>query len=150
MSDEDLGLPDADAWKGALPDADDWKKIYAELFRKDPRHLRDKATFDFATQEVKPATDFFEWAQWMENASRHIARDEVSGFVVSTVFLGINHNFFGKGEPLWFETMVFRQGTDGNLIASQDYDQFRYSTVALARAGHACVCELVRKGEIGE
>jgi hypothetical protein len=95
MRDDELGLPDPDAWK----------QPRLEDIRKDPRHLRDKATLDFQTGEIKPATDLFEWAQWFENASRHVGYDQVSGFVVSTVFLGINHNF-SKSKPLWFETMV--------------------------------------------
>jgi hypothetical protein len=141
MNNDDFGLPDADDWKEA-PKLED--------IRKDPRHLRDKATLNFETGEIKPATDLVEWAQWLENASRHVGYDEVSGFVVSTVFLGINHSFFGKGRPLWFETMVFRQGIDGELKARQDVEQFRCSTLEEARIAHASAVFLVRKGEIGE
>ena len=36
------------------------------------------------------------------------------------------------------------------LIASQDYDQFRYATIEEARAGHKAAVEAVEKGEIGE
>jgi hypothetical protein len=142
MSDDDLGLPDPDAWKR--------EPMRLEDIRKDPRHLRDKATLDFETGEIKPATDLFDWAQWLDNTSRHVAYDQVSGFVVSTVFLGINQNFFGKGEPIWFETMVFREGADGELKGREDVEQLRYSTIEEARAGHAKVVEAVQKGEIGE
>jgi hypothetical protein len=146
-----------DDWRESLPDADDWKKIGEELWptpklediRKDPRYLRDKATLDFETGEIKPATDFLEWAQWLENSSRHIGYHSVSGFIVSTVFLGINHSF-GHGPPLWFETMVFRADGNQELIAGQDYEQLRYSTIEDARAGHQLVVEAVQKGLIGE
>jgi hypothetical protein len=49
---------------------------------------------------------------------------------VSTVWLGVNHNFAGDGPPIIFETMVFGSG---------DGDQWmqRYATEAEARAGHA-------------
>jgi len=139
MGNDDLGLPDAD----------DWKRINVELTRKDPRLLRDKATFDFGTDEVKPATDLYEWGEWMENASRHIARDEVSGFIVSTVFLGIDHSF-GHSEPLWFETMVFRADSSGEMKGREDYEQWRYSTIEEARFGHKAAVEAVQKGVIGE
>jgi hypothetical protein len=78
-----------------------------------------------------------------------VGYNEVSGFIVSTVFLGINHNPFG-GRPLFFETMVFRQDADGELIPSQDCGQVRYSTLEEARAGHKVVVAAVQGGEIGE
>jgi hypothetical protein len=47
---------------------------------------------------------------------RRIGYDEIEGFVVSTIFLGVNHGL-GRGRPLWFETLVFRQGTASRVIA---------------------------------
>lgn len=55
--------------------------------------------------ELKPV-DLMTWAKWFETANRSIAYDEVNGVRVSTVFLGIDHNFFG-GPPLLFETTIF-------------------------------------------
>lgn len=52
---------------------------------------------------------------------------------VSTIFLGLNHNF-GDGPPLLYETMVFR-GADGGD------DCERYSTRAEAIAGHERMVE---------
>jgi hypothetical protein len=49
---------------------------------------------------------------------------------VSTVFLGINHQF-GEGPPLIFETMVFPNEND----LSEEYCE-RYSTEEEAQAGH--------------
>lgn len=50
--------------------------------------------------------------QWaMLHADRdycQIAETEVEGFRVSTVWLGINHNFWGFGPPIIFETMIFQ------------------------------------------
>src|SRR5260221_8396490 len=112
------------------------------------RLLRGYATLDFETGEIRPVKSFQEWAQWMENASRHICYDEVSGFIVSTVFLGVNHRFYVKGKPLWFETMVFRQDAAGLRKPTQDYGQFRYSTIEEARAGHKAAVEAVGEREI--
>ncbi len=59
-----------------------------------------------------------------------IARDIVNGFLVSTVWLGSNHNFDG-GEPLIFETMIFKEGNWEDLYVD------RYATREQALAGHA-------------
>lgn len=47
------------------------------------------------------------WARWFETADRKVAYDEIGEMRVSTVFLGLDHDFSGKGPPLIFETMVF-------------------------------------------
>lgn len=50
--------------------------------------------------------DLNEWARWFETADRVVAKTDIDGFHVSTVFIGINHNF-GPGPPHIFETAVF-------------------------------------------
>jgi len=102
---------------------------------------------------ILPCEDYIKWARWYEgsNEDRRVGRDIICGFVVSTVFLAIDHSYGFRGEkPLWFETMVFRADTDGHLIPSLDYEQARYTTWEEASEGHKRICELVRKGEIGE
>ena len=54
-----------------------------------------------------PCRDLMEWAHWFETANRHVAQTEVGPMLVSTVFLGLDHNFRDTGPPLLFETMVF-------------------------------------------
>lgn len=39
-----------------------------------------------------------------------VAEAHLGKFYISTVFLGIDHNFLGKGGPILFETMVFAKG----------------------------------------
>lgn len=61
--------------------------------------------------EVKQTT-LYEWAKFFENFDlRKIAKtdiiSELGHIWVSTVFLGIDHNFSNEGPPLLFETMVF-------------------------------------------
>lgn len=70
-------------------------------------------------KEVAPATTEA-WARTFDSAHRHIATEHIKAnrlkwalglapdYRVSTVFLGIDHNFDG-GPPLLFETMVFRR-----------------------------------------
>ena len=51
--------------------------------------------------------DLMKWAKWFETADRQIAKTSISDEItVSTVFLGLNHNY-GDGEPVLFETMIF-------------------------------------------
>jgi hypothetical protein len=84
--------------------------------------------FILVGHEAVEEPDLFKWAEWMGNADRHVRdtfRDDVR---VSTVFLGLDHNHFGDGPPLLFETMVFINGRGD--------EQERYSTWAEAEAGH--------------
>jgi len=80
---------------------------------------------------------FEQWAAADANPERQVGDDTIDGVVVSTVLLGINHRF-GNGPPLIFETMIF--GGEHNE------EQWRYSTLAEAKAGHAAAVELVRSG----
>jgi hypothetical protein len=79
-----------------------------------------------------------EWAEWMELNSRRVAQDEIEGIEVSTVFLGLNHNFSGKGDPLLFETMVFFPEEGSGTM-------WRYFTWAEAEAGHKEILDSVKQ-----
>jgi hypothetical protein len=62
---------------------------------------------------------------------RRVGRDIVRGrYLVSTVFLGIDHGHFGQS--MWFETMVF----SGAAGFSDDLHQERYETYEQALIGH--------------
>jgi hypothetical protein len=56
--------------------------------------------------------DLLFWARWFEKADRHVAQDEREGVRISTVFLGLDHNW-SDGPPLLFETMIFGGVYDG-------------------------------------
>lgn len=75
--------------------------------------------------------DMMTWATYLEKANRHVAETEVTpGVRVSTVFLGLDHNFFGEGPPILFETMTFSDyGETGTGFG-------RYATWAEAELGH--------------
>lgn len=75
-----------------------------------------------------------EWARWYQTADRHVSRTEVDKVVVSTVFLGLDHNYSQVGPPLLFETMIFGGKHD-------DYQE-RYSTWNEAEEGHRKACAL--------
>lgn len=74
-----------------------------------------------------PVNDLLEWASTFEKQNCRIALDEINDIKISTVFLGLDHQF-GKGKPLLFETMVFGGELDG--------EQDRYHTWEEAERGH--------------
>ena len=80
-------------------------------------------------QTPVPEPDLLTWAAWFESADRVVFQSEIPGGMVSTVFLGLDHNFSQVGPPLLFETMIFRDGAD-------DGEQWRCSTWMEAEAQH--------------
>ena len=85
--------------------------------------------------------DLLKWAGWYEKADRHIGKTEVGQptVKVSTVFLGLDHQWEGGKPPLLFETMIFG--------GKHDEYMRRYSTKAEAGKGHAEIVELLKKGQ---
>lgn len=80
------------------------------------------------------------WALWFEHdRGKWQMKDDIGDVNVSTVFLAIDHNFIDGGPPLLWETMVFG--------GTMDQQQWRYSTLAEARAGHANVVKMVKDAE---
>jgi len=83
------------------------------------------------------------WSQlWSDPAYKVLRQEEVDETVVSTAWLGINHNWSGEGPPLIFETMAFIDGR-----ARGDIDVRRYATERQALTGHAEVVAEVRASE---
>ena len=93
-------------------------------------------------RDGRPCT-FATWCMLIEFRPdyRRIERTEVGEFDVSTVWLGLDHNFGFEGERQTFETMVFRLGSRSNLRCE------RYSTEAEAREGHERIVREVREGK---
>ncbi len=77
---------------------------------------------------------------------RQVARNEIDGYLVSTVFLVIDHSFDG-GDPVLWETMIFKGG-ESDLYCE------RYTSREAAAQGHARVVAALLSGkkpeEIGD
>ena len=75
--------------------------------------------------------DLLAWACWFEDTpERIVAQDRLpNGVCVSTVFLGIDHNFGHDCPPVLWETMIFG--------GPSDQYQNRYTSREDAVAGHA-------------
>lgn len=81
--------------------------------------------------------DLYTWAMWFgaNDDKRRVALTETEHLRISTVFLGLDHNWSFKGPPILFETMVFvREPIDDEAVA--DIEQRRYSSWDDAVAGH--------------
>jgi len=88
----------------------------------------------------------FQWATLRETPDYFRIAEDYIGLAeggmdrVSTVWLGLNHNFWG-GPPLIFETMIFWFWPDQH---EEDQDQWRYPTEEAALAGHDQVVAMLK------
>lgn len=105
-----------------------------------------------------PIREMLTWARLFDNPEYSRVAETIleDGTRISTIWLGLDHNWFDQGPPIIFETVVFsgmpfhspgikaKDGMPG--LRPYDYyeamDQNRYSTEAEAIAGHDV---LVRK-----
>ena len=71
-----------------------------------------------------PEPSLTRWGKWMiDPKNKQIARTEIHHCTVSTVFLGIDYNFTGDGDPVLFETMVFQgEGESTNYSQTVSFD----------------------------
>lgn len=105
-----------------------------KLTTKSPHYILDD------NKNIKVVYDLMEWANWLETADRQIRFNRLKkyGVRVSTVFLGIDHNYLcfedGSRTPVLFETMIFLNGKfyDSRLDGYQE----RYCTLDEAVKGH--------------
>jgi|SRR5258706_9296995 len=89
---------------------------------------------------VREAEDVLEWGRTFESNHRHIGWTQITSEVtVSTVFLGIDHRYWGDGPPILFETMIF----GGPL----DQQQWRYSSYDDAETGHKAAVKKARAAQ---
>ncbi len=96
-----------------------------------------------ANKQPQPA-ELMEWARWFETAGaeRVVAKTEIGDAMVSTVFLGLDHQWALNGPPLIYETMVFGGALGG--------EQERYSTPEEAQSGHAAMVERASRIPLSE
>ena len=80
--------------------------------------------------------DSTKWVNWYDNHNRTLQINTVNKITVSTVFLGIDHNFDpDSNQPVLFESMIFGGIHDG-------YTR-RYTTWDRAIEGHQELLKLV-------
>lgn len=85
-----------------------------------------------------PCVNLPQWVHDM-NRTRHVVASTINGALISTVFLGIDHNWLKGGTPQLFETMIFE---DGPL----DGRQWRYATYEEAEDMHGKIVAALQAG----
>lgn len=90
-----------------------------------------------------PVEDYIEWAKWWETHDRAVAKTTIGNMLISTVFLGVDHNFSMRGKPILFETMVFIYG-ESHRQAPQDVYQRRFATWSGAERHHKRLVQKIR------
>ena len=92
--------------------------------------MKTSGTYILDGKTAIPCDDLMRWAVWFEKSqgARRVALTDTADARVSTVFLGLDHNYSESGPPLLFETMVF-----GGPF---DQEQERYPTWEGAEEGH--------------
>lgn len=83
-----------------------------------------------------------QWGRWFEesfaNGCRVVGMTQITSEVtVSTVFVGIDHRYFGKGPPMVFETMVFGGPMDGDMVRYSSWDDAETGHKAMVRKARA-------------
>lgn len=106
--------------------------------------LREREVVEITSISGRAIDEVKQWAEMFESSERIVEQTMVNRYWISTVFLGLNHNWDDDGPPLWFETMVFEELSSGKTKS----DRFcrRYTTWAEAEAGHAAMVEIIRYG----
>jgi hypothetical protein len=80
----------------------------------------------------------------LESPERMVEQTSVNQYWISTVFLGLNHNYYLEGPPPWFETIVFEE-KKGKRERSSRFVR-HYTTWAEVEAGHRSMVEIIRYG----
>lgn len=118
--------------------------------KRDPKHPEWLGQYIESPDGVPiPCYDMQEWNDFLEHR-KHVAKTTVGEHWVSTVFLGLDHQW-GDGPPLLYETMVFENEEkmteevtlpSGAVIPSRPYHESlddyaqRHSTRELALEWH--------------
>lgn len=86
-----------------------------------------------------PARSIRVAARWLEQSGKErvVKQSRVGSAMVSTVFLVIDHNHFGDGPPVLWETMVFDERPVKERSA-------RYTSREAALVGHEVILREVR------
>lgn len=85
---------------------------------------------------------FLEWADWFgRSTERFIVSAAVGPLTVSTIFIGIDHNYLRTGPPLVFETAILEFDVDGAHV----FEMWRYATYDEAEAGQRVACSIAEQ-----
>jgi hypothetical protein len=96
--------------------------------------------FDWDGKPILQWEYIFKWTF----CEKHVGKTIINGWLISTVWLGLNHSFFKDHAPLIFETMIFKDNPDIPNCEICEHYQERYCTYESALIGHEEACETVK------
>lgn len=93
--------------------------------------------------------ELFGYRKGFNYETRFNLKTQVGKYEVSTVDLGLNHQFDESLPPLYYETMIFIKGdTFGERYEEEnpfEYYQERYATEEEARIGHQKAIDYIKE-----
>ena len=93
-----------------------------------------------------PCDDVVKFSEWFSTADRCVARDECDGVTISTVFLGIDHDW-GSGPPILYETMIFGIGGEEYQARCSTREQALLQHIQALRYARSFLVEEKTNGE---
>jgi hypothetical protein len=135
------------------PEQEEWlKQKFEELDKIKEQHMppeiqRFSKPIFYKLDENKnpvPCTSYeFDFDHRHFEERKRVALTQLGPYVITTVFLAIDHNWTGQGKPVLFETMIWSEkGTKHEFFN----EQWRYCTWAEAKDGHDVIVKLVEEG----
>lgn len=107
--------------------------------------------------DPKVEPDLLTWARWFETApERIIKQTEVKGIKISSIFLGLDHNFGNdENELILWETMAWDNNVEKEIewfggkkkTVHPDIFQSRYSSKVSMLAEHDRLVENIKNGK---
>ena len=85
--------------------------------------------------------DLHKWGEWFQKSNRSVCRTAFNEGYVSTVFLGLDHNYSGIGGPVLWETMVFGGAMDQHQVRCNGNRE-------QAEAMHQRVVDMVKASDV--
>lgn len=111
--------------------------------------------YKFIDGKVIPEPNLFKWAEWFEEAHKKektlIKRTIIENIRISSIFLGLDHDFARVArplpenyQPLIFETMIFDDNKKSKIEDLNNFQE-RYRTIEETIKRHNELVETVKK-----
>lgn len=112
--------------------------------------ISDKTPIRYYDRKGNPLKNAMEWADKIDDLDYvTVKKDFIQNYIISTVWLGLNHNLWHRHELHIFETMIFyKLDNVPEPVDPLDLDcQYheRYSSEELALLGHEAAIQHVKK-----
>lgn len=130
------------------------RKLYCKI-EEDYRERQSKLPWANTDIGKRMGLQYYDWdsrpiLQWEYSFKHryfpvHVGDDIINGWRISTVWLGLNLSFGKNGDPIIFETMIFKEDEDLPDNEELLHYQERYSFLKEAAEGHREACKRVRE-----